>query len=225
MQQQSPSRWIQTCCGSRTASLEKFLLISNAFLCFSSSLNAELIIPATGNVFYAMTSSSVDFLLRRKGGNTPLGSQPISTETSATFPRIKAKGRRLVRTLFWNQPGFRWSAVIFFWRECRWSSHRQYMWPSLCKTKIYTCLFFFSCSCKARSTKTPRPSPHCVLIHNSIAGSVKHFRPPAALLCSPEPSAVFLFSKQYALLIYTNGRATETFNWVLFGAGSRVPVR
>ncbi|XP_044063710.1 ral guanine nucleotide dissociation stimulator-like 2 isoform X1 [Siniperca chuatsi] len=60
----------------------------------------ELVIPATGNVFYAMTPSSVDFLLRRKGGNTPLGSQPISTETSATFPRIKAKGRRLVRTLF-----------------------------------------------------------------------------------------------------------------------------
>ncbi|KAM4580049.1 ral guanine nucleotide dissociation stimulator-like 2 isoform 2-T2 [Odontesthes bonariensis] len=59
----------------------------------------ELVIPATGNVFYAMTSSSVDFLLKRKG-NTPLGSQPISTETSATFPRIKAKGRRLVRTLF-----------------------------------------------------------------------------------------------------------------------------
>ncbi|XP_034384458.1 ral guanine nucleotide dissociation stimulator-like 2 isoform X2 [Cyclopterus lumpus] len=58
----------------------------------------ELVIPATGNVFYAMSSSSVDFLLRRKDGNTPLGSQPI--ETSATFPRIKAKGRRLVRTLF-----------------------------------------------------------------------------------------------------------------------------
>ncbi|KAK9514267.1 hypothetical protein VZT92_027746 [Zoarces viviparus] len=60
----------------------------------------ELVIPATGNVFYAMSSSSVDFLLRRKGGNTPLGSHPINTETSATFPRIKAKGRRLVRTLF-----------------------------------------------------------------------------------------------------------------------------
>ncbi|KAM6994450.1 ral guanine nucleotide dissociation stimulator-like 2 isoform 2-T2 [Tautogolabrus adspersus] len=60
----------------------------------------ELVIPATGNVFYAMTSSSVDFLLRQKGGNTPLGSQPINTETSATFPRIKAKGRRLYRTLF-----------------------------------------------------------------------------------------------------------------------------
>ncbi|KAF1388362.1 hypothetical protein PFLUV_G00089400 [Perca fluviatilis] len=60
----------------------------------------ELVIPATGNVFYAMTSSSVDFLLRRKGGNTPLSSQPINMETRATFPRIKAKGRRLVRTLF-----------------------------------------------------------------------------------------------------------------------------
>ncbi|XP_056300181.1 ral guanine nucleotide dissociation stimulator-like 2 isoform X3 [Pseudoliparis swirei] len=54
----------------------------------------ELVIPATGNVFYAMSSSSVDFLLRRKGGSTPLTSESI--ETSATFPRIKAKGRRLL---------------------------------------------------------------------------------------------------------------------------------
>ncbi|XP_028435509.1 ral guanine nucleotide dissociation stimulator-like 2 [Perca flavescens] len=59
----------------------------------------ELVIPATGNVFYAMTSSSVDFLLRRKDGDTPLSSQPIKTESSATYPRIKAKGRRLVRAL------------------------------------------------------------------------------------------------------------------------------
>lgn len=82
---------------------EGALLNSDVLICLSSSLDAELVIPATGNVFYAMTSSSVDFLLRRKGGNTPLGLQPISTETSATFPRIKAKGRRLVRTLFWHQ--------------------------------------------------------------------------------------------------------------------------
>lgn len=60
----------------------------------------ELVIPATGNVFYAMKSSSVDFLLRRKDGHAPPSSEPISNETSATFPRIKAKGRRLVRTLF-----------------------------------------------------------------------------------------------------------------------------
>ncbi|XP_016313835.1 ral guanine nucleotide dissociation stimulator-like isoform X1 [Sinocyclocheilus anshuiensis] len=60
----------------------------------------ELIIPPTGNVFYAMSSASVDFLLRRRGGNTPTGSLTLGNETSATFPRIKAKGRRLVRTLF-----------------------------------------------------------------------------------------------------------------------------
>ncbi|XP_016312105.1 ral guanine nucleotide dissociation stimulator-like 2 isoform X1 [Sinocyclocheilus anshuiensis] len=60
----------------------------------------ELIIPPTGNVFYAMSSASVDFLLRRRGGNTPTGSPNLGNETSATFPRIKAKGRRLVRTLF-----------------------------------------------------------------------------------------------------------------------------
>ncbi|XP_048880752.1 ral guanine nucleotide dissociation stimulator-like 2 isoform X2 [Brienomyrus brachyistius] len=60
----------------------------------------ELKMPPAGNVFYAMTSSSVDFLLRRQGGSTPLGSPSVGTETSATFPRIKAKGRRLVRTLF-----------------------------------------------------------------------------------------------------------------------------
>ncbi|KAI4889104.1 hypothetical protein NFI96_018629, partial [Prochilodus magdalenae] len=60
----------------------------------------ELTIPATGNVFYAMTSASTDFLLRRRGGNIPVGSPSLNNETSATFPRIKAKGRRLVRTLF-----------------------------------------------------------------------------------------------------------------------------
>ncbi|KAM9723585.1 ral guanine nucleotide dissociation stimulator-like 2 isoform 2-T3 [Menidia menidia] len=60
----------------------------------------ELLIPASGNVFYAMSSSSVDFLLRRKGGGAPVATPPVATETSATFPRIKAKGRRLVRTLF-----------------------------------------------------------------------------------------------------------------------------
>lgn len=60
----------------------------------------ELTIPATGNVFYAMTSSSVDFLLRRRKGSPPSGSPSISTETSATFPRAKTKARRLVRTLF-----------------------------------------------------------------------------------------------------------------------------
>lgn len=66
----------------------------------SFSQRTELTIPATGNVFYAMSSASVDFLLRRRGGKTPVGSPSLNDETSATFPRIKAKGRRLVRTLF-----------------------------------------------------------------------------------------------------------------------------
>ncbi|XP_037130817.1 ral guanine nucleotide dissociation stimulator-like 2 isoform X2 [Syngnathus acus] len=58
----------------------------------------ELLIPATGNVFYAMMPSSVDFLLRRKAGDTPAGQSEHSA--AATYPRIKAKGRRLARTLF-----------------------------------------------------------------------------------------------------------------------------
>ncbi|XP_057691245.1 ral guanine nucleotide dissociation stimulator-like 2 isoform X2 [Corythoichthys intestinalis] len=53
----------------------------------------ELLIPSTGNVFYAMTPSSVDFLLRRKAPSE-------SPAPPATYPRIKAKGRRLARTLF-----------------------------------------------------------------------------------------------------------------------------
>ena len=51
-----------------------------------------------------MTSSSVDFLLRRRKGSPPAGSPSIGTETSAsaTFPRAKTKAHRLVRTLFWR---------------------------------------------------------------------------------------------------------------------------
>ncbi|XP_051921010.1 ral guanine nucleotide dissociation stimulator-like 2 isoform X2 [Hippocampus zosterae] len=63
----------------------------------------ELLIPATGNVFYAMTSSSVDFLLRRKAGDMFVSGSPASGQsenTAATYPRIKSKGRRLARTLF-----------------------------------------------------------------------------------------------------------------------------
>lgn len=60
----------------------------------------ELTIPATGNVFYAMTSSSVDFLLRKRKGSPPSGSPSLSVEPSATFPRAKTKAHRLVRTLF-----------------------------------------------------------------------------------------------------------------------------
>uniref|UniRef100_A0A4W3HC11 Ras-associating domain-containing protein n=1 Tax=Callorhinchus milii TaxID=7868 RepID=A0A4W3HC11_CALMI len=49
----------------------------------------ELTIPHNANVFYAMTSSSVDFLLRGKG-----------TESGTSFPKIKSKGMKISRTLF-----------------------------------------------------------------------------------------------------------------------------
>lgn len=52
--------------------------------------------------------------------------------------------------------------------------------------------------------KTPRPSPLLsIFISDSRAGSVKHFKPPAALLRSPEPSAAVSLSKQYAFLLHT----------------------
>ncbi|MGH0160688.1 UNVERIFIED_CONTAM: hypothetical protein FKN15_069716 [Acipenser sinensis] len=59
----------------------------------------ELTIPSTGNVFYAMTSSSMDFLLRKKGMASPQV-RPVSSDLSATFPRIKSKGLKIARAFF-----------------------------------------------------------------------------------------------------------------------------
>ncbi|KAM6472061.1 ral guanine nucleotide dissociation stimulator-like 2 isoform 2-T2 [Liasis olivaceus] len=68
----------------------------------------ELVFPPTANVFYAMDSSSVDFLLQPKGapGELPPPPPPPRTpaarekDLSATFPKIKATGRRIARALF-----------------------------------------------------------------------------------------------------------------------------
>ncbi|XP_041091086.1 ral guanine nucleotide dissociation stimulator-like 2 [Polyodon spathula] len=59
----------------------------------------ELTIPSTGNVFYAMKSSSVDFLLRKKGMASPQV-RPMSSDPNATFPRIKSKGLKIARAFF-----------------------------------------------------------------------------------------------------------------------------
>ncbi|XP_077454864.1 ral guanine nucleotide dissociation stimulator-like 2 [Stigmatopora argus] len=56
----------------------------------------ELTIPWAANVFYAMTPSSADFVLRRKGEEAPWQ----SPAPPATYPRSKAKGRKLVGMLF-----------------------------------------------------------------------------------------------------------------------------
>ncbi|XP_030053075.1 ral guanine nucleotide dissociation stimulator-like 2 isoform X2 [Microcaecilia unicolor] len=66
----------------------------------------ELCIPRTANVFYAMSASSLDFLLRKKGINitepSPSHPTPVRhrSEPSATFPKIKSRGLRLARALF-----------------------------------------------------------------------------------------------------------------------------
>ncbi|XP_032505792.1 ral guanine nucleotide dissociation stimulator-like 2 isoform X3 [Phocoena sinus] len=70
----------------------------------------ELTIPPSANVFYAMDGASLDFLLRqrRQPSTATLGraSGPSASGTPPTeggggsFPRIKAKGRKIARALF-----------------------------------------------------------------------------------------------------------------------------
>ncbi|XP_058028063.1 ral guanine nucleotide dissociation stimulator-like 2 isoform X2 [Ahaetulla prasina] len=68
----------------------------------------ELVFPPMANVFYARNGFSLDFLLRPKGPPrktpppTPPPRNPRARETdiSATFPKIKATGRRIARALF-----------------------------------------------------------------------------------------------------------------------------
>lgn len=175
--------------------LQRSVIEFSLFVLLFSSLNAELIIPATGNVFYAMTSSSVDFLLRRKGGNTPLGSQPINTETSATFPRIKAKGRRLVRTLFWQQ--------IF-------------LCGLLCaKTKLDMRLFV-SCSHNACSTKKHQDQVLLRLFLSAtperVLSNISNLQPP----CCVHQSRLLQFPQTVCIShSHLKRRATEAFNWLL----------
>ncbi|XP_072840965.2 ral guanine nucleotide dissociation stimulator-like 2 isoform X3 [Pogona vitticeps] len=66
----------------------------------------ELAFPPTTNVFYAMNSSCQDFMLRAKQGKPaplpplPRTPTPKGVEISATFPKIKATGRKIAKALF-----------------------------------------------------------------------------------------------------------------------------
>ncbi|XP_062979075.1 LOW QUALITY PROTEIN: ral guanine nucleotide dissociation stimulator-like 2 [Elgaria multicarinata webbii] len=69
----------------------------------------ELAFPPTANVFYAMNSSCLDFMLRPKRPQekpplppppSPRIPTPRGVEISATFPKIKATGRKIARALF-----------------------------------------------------------------------------------------------------------------------------
>ncbi|KAH0630714.1 hypothetical protein JD844_014010 [Phrynosoma platyrhinos] len=72
----------------------------------------ELAFPPTANVFYAMNSSCQDFMLRAKQPQekalpptapptaAPRSPTPRRVEISATFPKIKATGRKIAKALF-----------------------------------------------------------------------------------------------------------------------------
>uniref|UniRef100_A0A670HSS8 Ral guanine nucleotide dissociation stimulator like 2 n=1 Tax=Podarcis muralis TaxID=64176 RepID=A0A670HSS8_PODMU len=68
----------------------------------------ELAFPTTANVFYAMSSTCLDFMLRPKRPREkqppppppPKPKPPKGVEISATFPKIKATGRKIARALF-----------------------------------------------------------------------------------------------------------------------------
>ncbi|XP_061477498.1 ral guanine nucleotide dissociation stimulator-like 2 isoform X2 [Rhineura floridana] len=68
----------------------------------------ELAFPPTANVFYAMNSTCLDFMLRPKRPQEkrspptppPRIPAPRGVEISATFPKIKATGRKIARALF-----------------------------------------------------------------------------------------------------------------------------
>lgn len=68
--------------------------------------SAELVFPPTANVFYARSSSSLDFVLRprppqqKPPPSPPRLLSPRGVDISATFPKIKATGRKIAKALF-----------------------------------------------------------------------------------------------------------------------------
>ncbi|KAM3910606.1 ral guanine nucleotide dissociation stimulator-like 2 isoform 2-T2 [Leptodactylus fuscus] len=66
--------------------------------------NKELVIPGTANVFYAMSSASLDFLVRPQHlANTAPPSETrhhLKTPLHATYPKIKAKAGDFAKSLF-----------------------------------------------------------------------------------------------------------------------------
>lgn len=65
--------------------------------------NKELVFPGTANVFYAMSSASMDFLVRPQQTTTTLPAEAKlhhRVQINATYPKIKAKAGDLARALF-----------------------------------------------------------------------------------------------------------------------------
>ncbi|CAI9623497.1 unnamed protein product [Staurois parvus] len=66
--------------------------------------NKELVFPGTANVFYAMSSASMDFLVRPQQTAPTPPSEPkphhLRVQINATYPKMKAKAGDLARSLF-----------------------------------------------------------------------------------------------------------------------------
>ncbi|XP_041068744.1 ral guanine nucleotide dissociation stimulator-like isoform X4 [Carcharodon carcharias] len=60
------------------------------------SEDKEFTIPHNANVFYAMSSTSIDFILRRKGYPSP----KLRMEHGSPFPKMRSKGMKIAKTLF-----------------------------------------------------------------------------------------------------------------------------
>ncbi|XP_048472495.1 ral guanine nucleotide dissociation stimulator-like isoform X4 [Rhincodon typus] len=60
------------------------------------SEDKEFTIPHNANVFYAMSSTSIDFILRRRGHSSP----KLRAEHGSPFPKIRSKGMKIARSLF-----------------------------------------------------------------------------------------------------------------------------
>ncbi|XP_075692602.1 ral guanine nucleotide dissociation stimulator-like 2 [Rhinoderma darwinii] len=65
--------------------------------------NKELVIPGTANVFYAMSSASLDFLVRPHlptAAPQPEARHHLKAQIHATYPKIKAKAGDFAKSLF-----------------------------------------------------------------------------------------------------------------------------
>lgn len=76
-------------------------LLTHCFLfIYTSVVSAELRIPDNANVFYAMNSTAnYDFVLKKRGLGRPVRAKNVA---SSTLPRMKQKGLKIAKGIFWG---------------------------------------------------------------------------------------------------------------------------
>lgn len=81
-----------------------FFLPDSFWLTAFSSLSShpvELRIPDNANVFYAMNSTAnYDFVLKKRGLARPVRAKNVA---SSTLPRVKQKGLKIAKGIFWGR--------------------------------------------------------------------------------------------------------------------------